>query len=117
MSVAPPSLPQGNSPGAISRLELTVTGEDAGNNLFHEKFPVVSLQGRDCTYESRLRVQPGSSLMVEIPPARSGDPGWRAAAIVEAVSAVGQGQDLFHVSIVLGRAYESAALAGVTPAP
>ena len=105
MSVAPPLLPQGNSPSAISHLELTVTGEDAGNNLFRERVPVVSLQGRDCTYESRLRVQPGSSLMVEIPPARTGDQTWRAAAIVETVSAVEPGQDLFHVSIVLGRAY------------
>ena len=117
MSVAPPLLPQGNSTGAIDRLELTVTGEDAGNNLFRERVPVVSLQGRDCTYESRLRVQPGSSLMVEIPPARTGDQTWRAAAIVETVSAMGPGQDLFHVSIVLGRAYESVILTGVTPAP
>lgn len=113
---AQPSLSQANSPGAINGLELTVTGEDAGNNLFRERVPVVSLQGRDCIYESRLRVQPGSSLMVEVPPARTGDPTWRAAAIVEAVSPVGAEQDLFHVSIVLGRAYESVVLSGVTPA-
>ena len=61
---AQPSLSQANSPGAINGLELTVTGEDAGNNLFRERVPVVSLQGRDCIYESRLRIQPGSSLMV-----------------------------------------------------
>ena len=115
MSIMPSTLTQGNS-SVDSNLELTVTGEDADNNLFREKVRILNLQGRDCTYETRRRVQPGSSLMVEISLARAGVPGWRAAAIVETVSPV-TNQDLFHIGVVLGRDYESAPPTGATQSP
>jgi hypothetical protein len=105
-----------NAPlGAVRNLNMTVTGEDAGNNIFREKVAVLSLQSNDCTFESRLRVQPGNSLMVEIAPAQSGERSWRAAAIVEAVSAVGNSENLFQIRVLLGRTYESAVFTGAPP--
>jgi hypothetical protein len=117
MSVALPSLDNDNSPDAVGGLELTVTGEDAGNNLFREKVRVRSLKGCDCAYESHLRIQPGSSLMIEIPPGRAGGQTWRAAAIVETVAAMGSRPGLFLVSIVLGRSYDSETIGAAVPDP
>jgi hypothetical protein len=106
MSIGMLSLVSQKPADATGGLKLIVSGEDANNKPFRENATVLSLQGRDCTYESRLRMQPGSSLMVEIPPAQAGEQAWRAAAIVETICPAGPGQDLFHISVVLGRSYE-----------
>jgi len=117
MSIGVPSLVTQRPAGAPSGLELIVSGEDASSKSFRESVTVLSLQGRDCTYESRQRIQPGSSLMVEISPTRDGEPVWRTAAIAEAIFPAGPGRDIFRVSVVLGRAYEGPISTGAEPSP
>ena len=59
------TLPEGS-------LGLTVTGVDAKGHMFRERTAVLSLDGRDCKYQSRHEVQMASWVLLDIDYAKAG---------------------------------------------
>jgi hypothetical protein len=95
------------SPVAGKRAQLTVTGLDEKGQMFRETAAVISLNGRDCKFQSKSRPELESWVLVEL---KSIDDPTKARTLqgqVKSVQADGAASNLFQVQLELENAQEA----------
>ncbi len=88
------TLPQGS-------LGLTVTGVDPKGHMFREPTSTMSLDGRDCKYQSKHEVQVDSCVLLDIDYTKAGQKPCRVQGQVKSVQPPRAGQELFQIGVEL----------------
>jgi len=82
-------------------LGLTVTGVDAKGHMFRERTAVLSLDGRDCKYQSKHEVRSDSWVLLDIEYGKGGKKSSRVQGKVKSVQSVGPSHELFRIGVEL----------------
>lgn len=82
-------------------LGLTVTGVDAKGHMFRERTAVLSLDGRDCKYQSKHEVRSDSWVLLDIEYGKGGKKSSRVQGKVKSVQPVGATHELFQIGVEL----------------
>ena len=101
LSSKEPQLSEGRITVPEGSLGLTVTGVDAKGHIFRDRTAVLSLDGRDCKYQSRHEVQMDSWVLLDLDYTKVGEKPCRVQGQVKLVQPVGAAHELFQIGVEL----------------
>jgi len=101
-----PRLNSGPSTAAGESARLTVTGLDEKGQMFRETAPILSLEGRDCSFRSKFQPALGSWVLVELDLSKDRPKTSGLQGQVKFIQAEGVATNLFQIWVELESAQE-----------
>lgn len=101
-----PQLNLGASNAAGESARLTVTGLDEKGQMFRETAPILSLDGRDCSFRSKFQPELGSWVLVELDLSKNRPKTSGLQGKVKSVQAEGVATNLYLVAVELESAQD-----------
>jgi len=91
---------------ASESAKLTVTGLDEKGQMFREISPIIGMDGRNCSFRSKYRLELGSWVLIEIDLSKMGSKKSALQGQVKSVQADDVATNLFQVQVELETAQE-----------